>query len=361
MAAQLDISGLEKSFGAQPVLRDLSLSVAPGEFLALLGPSGCGKSTLLAILAGFERPDRGRVTRDGADLLVVPAHKRGLGYVPQDYALFSRMTVRENLEFGLKRARLGAAERRRRFDSLVERLDLQPLLRLRPAALNMSEMQRVALARALAAGPSLILLDEPMSNLDAAVRAHLRTELKAIQREFGETVIYVTHDQVEAMTMADRIAVMRDGKIEQLDAPLTIYRRPRNRYVADFIGEPSINFLEAAAQDGALRVEGIAVAALPPELALDRAEVGIRPYDVRVSHAAAPGSIALPVADLERLGAEHLAIFHLGRQVLTAVVPRGFAAIGDRVHVSFDPDTIHLFDAAGNALTVPADARERAA
>jgi ABC-type sugar transport system ATPase subunit len=225
----------------------------------------------------------------------------------------------------------------------------------------MSEMQRVALARALAAGPSLILLDEPMSNLDAAVRAHLRSELKAIQREFGETVIYVTHDQVEAMTMADRIAVMRDGRIEQLDAPLTLYRRPRNRYVADFIGEPSINFLEGTVQGGTLRVDGTTIAALLLELTLDRIEIGIRPYDIRVSHAAVPGSIALRIVDLERLGAELLAIFHLGRQSLTAVVPRGFAAIGDTVHVSFDSGTIHLFDADGNAVPVPKDARERAA
>src|SRR4051812_38897703 len=144
MAARLDISGLAKSFGAQPVLRDLSLSVVPGEFLALLGPSGCGKSTLLAILAGFERPDRGRILRDGSDLLAIPAHKRRLGYVPQDYALFSRMTVRANLDFGLKRSRLTASEQRRRFENLVERLTLRPLLQLRPAALNMSEMQRVA-------------------------------------------------------------------------------------------------------------------------------------------------------------------------------------------------------------------------
>jgi multiple sugar transport system ATP-binding protein len=361
MAARLDISGLDKTFGAQPVLRDLSLSVEPGEFLALLGPSGCGKSTLLAILAGFERPDRGHVTRDGVDLLAIPAHKRRLGYVPQDYAMFSRMTVRGNLEFGLKRAHLAVNEQRRRFENLVERMALQPLLALRPAALNMSEMQRVALARALAAGPSLILLDEPMSNLDAALREHLRAELKAIQREFGETVVYVTHDQIEAMTMADRIAVMRDGRIEQLDAPLTLYRRPRNRHVADFIGEPSINFLDATIQGGTLHVEGSAIASLLPEPGRDRIEIGIRPYDLRVSHTAMPGSIALLVEDIERLGAEHLAIFRLGPQSLTAVVPRGFATIGDTVHVCFDPAGIHFFDADGNAIAVRRNAQERAA
>jgi multiple sugar transport system ATP-binding protein len=365
MTARLDIRGVGKSFGDRPVLRDVSLAVEQGEFVALLGPSGCGKSTLLAILAGFETADRGSVARDGADLLGIPAHRRGIGYVPQDYALFSHMSVRKNLEFGLDAARLPAGERRSRFDVVVDRLDLAALLEQRPATLNMSEMQRVALGRALAPGPSLILLDEPMSNLDADLRARLRGELKQIQRSFGQTVLYVTHDQIEAMAMADRIAVMREGAIEQVDSPAAIYRLPRNRYVANFIGEPPINLLTAElkpeAGGSAALVNGTVVAHLPARFEFGQIELGIRPHDVAVDHLPSAGSFPGRVADLERLGAEHLAIFALDWQMLHAVVPRNFARVGETLHLTFDPAALHLFDAAGDALGLAAGAAERAA
>jgi ABC-type sugar transport system ATPase subunit len=267
----------------------------------------------------------------------------------QDYAIFSRMTVRQNLEFGLEMQSMSRPERRRTVGEFAERLFLDKLLDRKGAALNLSEMQRVAVARALVTKPSLLLLDEPMSNLDAAVRSRLRSELKLIQREFGQTVLYVTHDQIEAMSMADRIAAMRDGVIEQVGSPAEVYRSPRNLYVAKFLGEPPINLLDCRIEQ---RSGGPVVCTLPnDELPLRRGILiegttilAIRPHHVQVAHARGGDIGKVKVADVENLGAEHVLHLDYGGQHLEAMAAPGFASVGDLVQVSLDLAHAHLID-----------------
>jgi multiple sugar transport system ATP-binding protein len=349
MTSKLGLQNIGKVYGPRWVVKDFSLTVSEGEFVALLGPSGCGKSTILAMIAGFVRPDSGTVLIDERRVDNVPPQRRNVGLVMQDYAIFSRMTVRQNLEFGLEMQSMSRPERRRTVGEFAERLSLDKLLDRKGAALNLSEMQRVAVARALVTKPSLLLLDEPMSNLDAAVRSRLRSELKLIQREFGQTVLYVTHDQIEAMSMADRIAAMRDGVIEQVGSPAEVYRSPRNLYVAKFLGEPPINLLDCRIEQ---RSGGPVVCTLPnDELPLRRGILiegttilAIRPHHVQVAHARGGDIGKVKVADVENLGAEHVLHLDYGGQHLEAMAAPGFASVGDLVQVSLDLAHAHLID-----------------
>jgi ABC-type Fe3+/spermidine/putrescine transport system ATPase subunit len=248
-----------KNFGSFRALDRVSLAVGKGSFLSLLGPSGCGKTTALRVVAGFLEPDAGIVTIAGLDQTGLSPDKRGVGLVFQDYALFPHLTVNENLSYGLKLKRLKPNARRRRVLELSEALDLGALLERYPQELSGGQQQRVALGRALALEPELLLMDEPLSNLDAKLRTRVREEIKAIQSRLGITTIYVTHDQEEAFTLSDRVAVMEAGRILQVDEPQALYRSPANRYVADFVG--SANFvgataLEAGASDLVARMEG---------------------------------------------------------------------------------------------------------
>src|ERR1700692_609725 len=349
MTSKLALQNIGKVYGPRWVVKDFSLTVSEGEFVALLGPSGCGKSTILAMIAGFVRPDSGTVLIDERRVDNVPPQRRNVGLVMQDYAIFSRMTVRQNLEFGLEVQSMSGPERRRTVGEFAERLSLDKLLDRKGAALNLSEMQRVAVARALVTKPSLLLLDEPMSNLDAAVRSRLRSELKLIQREFGQTVLYVTHDQIEAMSMADRIAAMRDGVIEQVGSPAEVYRSPRNLYVAKFLGEPPINLLDCRIEQ---RSGGPVVCTLPnDELPLRRGILiegttilAIRPHHVQVAHARDGDIGKVKVADVENLGAEHVLHLDYGGQHLEAMAAPGFASVGDLVQVSLALAHAHLID-----------------
>jgi ABC-type sugar transport system ATPase subunit len=355
MTIKLELQDLSKRFGADLVVRGLDLTIAEGEFVALLGPSGCGKSTTLSMIAGFERPDSGSILIDGAIVTSVPPQRRNVGLVLQDFAVFARMTVRRNLEFGLRARRMARPERDRRVAELAERLSLAELLERPGDRLNVSEMQRVALARALVTEPALLLLDEPMSNLDASLRARLRTELKLLQRRSGQTVLYVTHDQIEAMSMADRIAVMRDGAIEQVGAPIDVYRRPRTRHVAEFIGEPPINLLACRLE----RRDGRVFASTWLHHRLDVGEqppfageilLGVRPHDVDVARHPGASTVATTVVDVENLGAEHALHLAYGGDVVTAMAPPGFAAVGDDVHVDFNLRRAHLVDVASGTV-----------
>ena len=231
------IRGLAKSFDTSPVFDGIDLDIARGDMCVLVGPSGCGKTTLLRAIAGLVTPDRGTIAIDGADVTGRTARERGVGMVFQHYALFPNMTVEENLAFGLEQMRLARAEVRRRVDAMIELMSLGPRAKARPAALSGGQKQRVALARALVLEPKLMLLDEPMSALDAQIRKRLREELKRLQRDVGFTAVFVTHDQEEALILGDRIAVMQGGRLVQFGTPLEIYNRPRSRSVATFIGD----------------------------------------------------------------------------------------------------------------------------
>jgi multiple sugar transport system ATP-binding protein len=349
MTMKLVLRNISKAYEQKPAVRDLSLEVRTGEFLALLGPSGCGKSTTLNMLAGFEAPDHGEILVDGRSIVALPAHKRGIGLVLQDYAVFTRMSVRKNIDFGLAGRGLSRTARRARVDAFAERFELTDLLDRPAGSLNVSEMQRLALARTLATRPSLLLLDEPMSNLDAAVRMRLRQELKAIQLEFNQTVIYVTHDQGEAMTMADRIAVMRDGAIIQIGTPETIYNQPQELYVAQFIGEPPINLLPCEVRE----VHGRRVAFVPPfgELAIpgDIAVAGqviaaIRPHHIHLLDTPDSMSVPLVVEDIEDLGANGVFHFRVGGVALSAMASVAAARVGDVVNVAPDMRAIALIN-----------------
>jgi ABC-type Fe3+/spermidine/putrescine transport system ATPase subunit len=236
----LKITGVSRRFGDVTALSDVSLEIRQGEFFALLGPSGCGKTTLLRILAGFESPDEGSVTLDGDDLLGQAAHRRPVNLMFQSYALFPHMTVAKNVAYGLERERLGRAEVRRRVGEVLEKVGLDTMAGRKPQQLSGGQRQRVALARAIVKRPRLLLLDEPLSALDKKVRAEMQLELKRLQNEVGITFVVVTHDQEEAMSLADRIAVFNAGSVEQVDAPVELYERPRTPFVADFVGANNI-------------------------------------------------------------------------------------------------------------------------
>lgn len=237
--ATVEFRGLHRRFGAAVALAGLDLAARPGELLALLGPSGCGKTTALRMLAGFEHPDAGEVLVDGADITDVPAHRRGTGMVFQSYSLFPHLTAAENVSFGLRMRGAGRAERRRRAGELLDLVGLGPLAGRFPHQMSGGQQQRVALARALALRPRVLLLDEPLSALDAKVRLTLREEIRRVQQDLGITTVFVTHDQEEALSMADRVAVMRAGRLEQVAEPAELYARPATAFVAEFVGTMS--------------------------------------------------------------------------------------------------------------------------
>ncbi|WP_137895923.1 ABC transporter ATP-binding protein [Ramlibacter sp. 2FC] len=260
----LDIRGLGKRFGSHEALADVSLSIRRGEFVCLLGPSGCGKTTLLRIIAGFEKADRGHLLLEGRDIVALAPHQRGFGMVFQSLALFPHMSVADNIAYGMKLRGVAAAQRRRRVEELLELVQL-PAVADRPvSALSGGQRQRVAIARALAVPPPLFLLDEPLSALDAQLRDNMQIELRQLQQRFGVTTVVVTHDQHEAMMLADRLVVMKQGRVQQCDRPTEVYRRPANAFVAEFLG--AANLLPGTAQaDGSLHVLG---AALPADTRL---------------------------------------------------------------------------------------------
>jgi putative spermidine/putrescine transport system ATP-binding protein len=298
--SRVSIEAVEKAFGSHHVLRDASLQIAAGELVSLLGPSGCGKTTLLRIIAGFEVPDAGRILLDGADITALPPARRNMGMVFQAYSLFPNMTAAGNVAFGPRVRGTGQAERMRRAGELLELVGLADHQQKYPRQLSGGQQQRVALARALALEPSVLLLDEPLSALDAKVRVQLRAEIRQIQRRTGISTVFVTHDQEEALSISDRVAVMNAGRLVQVDRPAAIYREPRDGFVARFIGAAAV--LSGQAEAGGLRLGAL----LLPSAAASRHPAGtaldlfLRPEDVRLDGAA---GLPAEVLELTFLGA----------------------------------------------------------
>ncbi len=345
--ATIEMSAVRKEFGATVALADLHLRIESGELVCLLGPSGCGKTTALRLLAGFERPDAGRILVDGSDVTAVPPKDRGFGMVFQEYSLFPNLTARQNVEFGLKVRRTGAREMASTVDRLLEVTRLEKHAAKYPHQMSGGQKQRVALARAIATQPRLLLLDEPLSALDAQVREHLREEIRRLQQEVGVTTVFVTHDQHEAMAVADRVAVMRDGAVEQIDTPRVLWSRPATAFVAGFVG--TVNRLPAErGADGDWSVLGdrvrIAAEALPADaLASGRATAVVRPEQLAVL-AAGPAQAAegSRVRSVTFLGAfTRVVLTGPGEELVTADVLGEAAAglrAGDRVTVSVRAD-----------------------
>ncbi|WP_187968093.1 ABC transporter ATP-binding protein [Aquibium microcysteis] len=343
------------NFGAVEVLRSLNLDVAEGEFIVLLGPSGCGKSTLLNCIAGLLDVSQGQIFIKGRNVTWEEPKDRGIGMVFQSYALYPQMTVEGNLSFGLKNAGLPKDEIAKRVARASEILQIEPLLQRKPAALSGGQRQRVAIGRALVRDVDVFLFDEPLSNLDAKLRSELRVEIKRLHQKLANTMIYVTHDQIEALTLADRIAVMKGGVIQQLDGPQAIYNRPVNRFVAGFIGSPGMNFLEGqVSRDGSPRflVGDLSIPldryAFSAADAAGAAALGIRPEHVALDGAAAamPFSLEAVVEIVEPMGSDTLVWTTLGGHNFNFRAPsERTLRLRERITIGFDPARASLFDA----------------
>ena len=347
----VSVKDLNLSFGSVDVLQNLNIDINDGEFLVLLGSSGCGKSTLLNCIAGLLDITDGQVFIKGRNVTWDEPSKRGIGMVFQSYALYPQMSVEGNLSFGLKNAKMPAAEIAKRVNRAAEILQIGPLLKRKPAALSGGQRQRVAIGRALVRDVDVFLFDEPLSNLDAKLRADLRVELKQLHRQLKNTMIYVTHDQVEAMTLADRIAIMRDGAIQQLDSPGEIYNRPVNRYVADFIGSPAMNFLNGKVGsngltigDATLPVKGYNAQGKLPN---GKVIVGVRPEHVATGNDVAEAAYRTKVrADLlEPMGADTLVWTKFaGHELRFRMDGQVRLSEGQDVEIGLSAESLHLFD-----------------
>jgi multiple sugar transport system ATP-binding protein len=359
--ARVEFRNVSKVYGqGRRALTSISLEIHDGEFLVLVGPSGCGKSTLLRTLAGLEEPTDGEVWIGDRLVNGVPPKDRDIAMVFQNYALYPHMTAYDNIAFALKIRRVARHEVEARVRRAATILGIEPLLGKMPRALSGGERQRVALGRAIVRDPRVFLFDEPLSNLDAKLRSEMRAEISALHRRLGVTTVYVTHDQVEAMTMGQRIVVLRDGEVQQAGRPLTIYREPANLFVAGFIGSPSMNFLDCGVEsDGAaVRIDDMRLplqGSFPPALrpyAGRTVTLGIRPEDVRIDSAEGlPARVSL----VEPTGGE--AYVHAdagGRRVVVRVPGASAAAAGDAIRLRVDPRRAHFFDAGtGYRIATP--------
>ena len=348
MSAQIELTNIDKHYGAFHALKDVTLSIEKGSFVALVGPSGCGKSTLLRSIAGLETITSGSLRIAGETMTGVPPRKRDVAMVFQSYALYPHMTVEENLTYSLRLHGVGKAEAKLKAAEVAATTGLSALLKRYPRELSGGQRQRVAMGRAIIRNPKAFLFDEPLSNLDAALRVHMRKEIRALHDRLGATSVYVTHDQIEAMTMADHVVVMRDGVIEQQGTPLELYDHPVSKFVAGFIGSPAMNFLPGViGTDGrsvTLDIEG------RPTLALDRmaepgqaVTVGLRPEHLVVGDAGA-SSLALPVAVVESTGSMTYVTTATATELTVVETRRTSVKAGDTINVSIAPSLVHLFD-----------------
>ena len=338
--AGIRVEKVSKRFGKVEALKGVDLEVRDQEFLVLLGPSGCGKTTLLRIVAGLEAPTSGEVYIGERRVTHLPPRLRGIAMVFQNYAIFPHLTVYENVAFGLRMKRRPEEEIRRKVGEVAALLHIEELLDRYPAQLSGGQRQRVAVARALAVEPEVLLMDEPLSNLDALLRLEMRAELKRLLKETRTTTLYVTHDQVEAMSLADRIAVMRQGEIVQLGTPTEIYHAPADTFVGGFIGNPPMNFLRAGALGGRVVLEGFAV----PSPVEGEVLLGVRPEDLRVSKEQAEGAFRARVLVVEPLGPHlQLTLEREGETFRALADPDFSVAFGEEVWVRPHPGRVRLF------------------
>ena len=343
--AYLELRGIEKSFGEARVIKGVNLEIQPGEFVVFVGPSGCGKSTLLRLIAGLETTTAGAILLEGRDITNLPSSKRDLAMVFQSYALYPHMSVYENMSFALKLAKADPAVIEEKVTRAANILNLNDYLKRTPKELSGGQRQRVAIGRAIVRAPKVFLFDEPLSNLDAALRGQTRIEIAKLHRDLGATTIYVTHDQVEAMTLADRVVVLRDGVIEQVGTPLDLYDRPANQFVAQFIGTPQMNVISAAkipsfGPDSKLKIP-------------DGWFVGLRPESV-VLVPGEGGHFRAKVELIEALGAETLIYVSTeqGAQLVARQTARTGLVVGDSVGIEIDTTTVHFFDALGRIAAI---------
>ncbi|WP_448810797.1 ABC transporter ATP-binding protein [Agromyces bauzanensis] len=343
--------------GTRPAVDKLDLEIADGEFLVLVGPSGCGKSTSLRMLAGLEEVNEGNIFIGDRNVTDVPPKDRDIAMVFQNYALYPHMTVAENMGFALKIAGVGKEERAARVLEAAKLLDLEPYLARKPKALSGGQRQRVAMGRAIVRQPQVFLMDEPLSNLDAKLRVQTRTQIASLQRRLGVTTVYVTHDQTEALTMGDRIAVLKDGVLQQVGTPRDLYEKPNNVFVAGFIGSPAMNLFHADLVEGGVKF-GTATVPIDREILADAdgnpiATIGVRPEDIVVSPNEGEG-LAVDVDLVEELGADgylygHSTVEGKRTDIVARVDGRLHPNAGERVYLTAAPNRVHLFDAESGA------------
>jgi len=353
--ASIELKSVRKSFQTLEVIHGIDLKIEDGTFTVLVGPSGCGKSTLLRMVAGLEEVSDGTIEIDGTRCDYLMPAARGMAMVFQSYALYPHMSVEENLRFGLENQRLAKTEIAERVGRAADILQISHLLKRRPHQLSGGQSQRVAIGRAIVKEPKAFLFDEPLSNLDAELRVKMRGELIALHRRLGSTMVYVTHDQVEAMTMADKIVVLRDGHIEQVGTPVELYTRPANQFVAGFLGAPQMNFLDARVDESGknanLRI-GDTCLELPAGVMLAAGTeivIGIRPEHIELDDR---GPLRVKVHQAEVLGAETILHTEIDAQVPLTISLRGISSLtdGTEVSIAFRPSDLHLFDQEGRGI-----------
>jgi ABC-type sugar transport system ATPase subunit len=352
----LNLQDVAKSFGNTEVIKSANLEIAAGEFVVFVGPSGCGKSTLLRLIAGLEVVSDGQIVVGGRDVTHLPPIERHVAMVFQSYALYPHMSVGENIAFPLKIAGMPKAERLAKARDAARLLQLEPLFDRKPKQLSGGQRQRVAIGRAIVKKPGIFLFDEPLSNLDAELRVQMRLELAKLHSDLAATMIYVTHDQVEAMTLADRIVVLRAGVIEQVGTPLELYHNPRNEFVAGFIGSPKMNFVDAVVEarndsDLMLRADAMGVG-FPIALSRsgaapgDRVRVGVRPDGIRLVEAGIPARVLVA----ERLGNVNYLYVTVGNQQLCIESKDAGLGAGQTIQIAIDPSVAHTFSPAGDRV-----------
>ena len=349
----IQVNHLTKKFDDLIAVDDVSFEMEDGEFLTLVGPSGCGKTTTLRTIAGLEYPTSGTITFDGRDVTNTTPQERGVAFVFQDYALYPHMTAGKNMRFALEGTGLSDEEIERRVEETAEMLGIRQHLDQRPGELSGGQQQRVALGRSIVRDPEIFLLDEPLANLDAKLRVQMRAELQQLHEDLGATTMYVTHDQEEAMTMSDRIAILNHGELQQIAPPEVAYSQPANRFVAGFIGSPSMNFVQCTVSDGQVNTDAFSLDA--PTGAEEGETLGMRPENINVSHGGS-GHVGATVSVFEQVGSfniVYLDIEGFDDEVVAQVPGEQQFDTGDAVTVTVDTERIHLFASDGDAVYNP--------